>query len=305
MKKINYFWKTLKFLPFAGIFLCNFAYAFKVTCFTPSGPNSANAKFYENIQKNLTDQGSDITIEILDSSHSKITQGAEIEAMQRGELMVGLPSPQDMLQRTKGEVYDLFQKMAEPNKIKTDEELKAYWNKNLVKIEAAFALLKLTVLGLPLYHGVRNLHLVKHKKPLNNLDDIKALKLRLRLPNAKNWKGVADYFNAQAVEVKHPDISKAITQDKFDAFESTYTDIEAAKLDDNIVQSVPIGHLIGTVFFVMSSKVFEELTSKQKEDLKAAVEKAVEENDKFRKEEEKRILDSLKNKGVVIPENFK
>lgn len=301
--KINHLWKRFALSAFVLALSALSSWAFKISCYTPSGMKSANAVFFNCIQHELMISNSELIIEILNPDNSPdITQGSEIEAMQAGKLSVGLPSPQDMLKRTQGEEQGIFKEMAVPNKIKTNQELKDYWHKNLPKIEKAFTSLRLKVIGDPLYHGVRNLHLVGHKKPLTSIQAIRNLKLRLRLPDAKNWKDVAEYFNAQPVEIKHPELAQAIDEDKFNAFEVTYTDMVAANLDKKIAQTVFTRHLVGTVFFVMSLEKFNKLTPQQQQQLEAAVAKAVEQNDTYRMEQEKRIIENLKKNGIIVSE---
>ena len=303
MNKKN-FWKVTTLCSAFAFFLSTSpSSAFKIDCFTPSGIKSANAIFFNSIQHELTISNSDLKIEILNSeTNPEIIQGNEIEAMQAGKLTVALPSPQDMLKRTQGEAHEIFKEMAVPNKIKTNQELKEYWTKNLPKIEKAFTDMGLKVIGAPLYHGSRNLHLVGCKEPLTTLEAIRKLKLRLRLPDIKNWQDVADYFHAQPVEIKHPELAKALDEGKFDAFEVTDTDMDAAGLDKKIVQTVSTRHLVGTVFFVMSLAKFNKLTKTQQQQLETAVAKAIEQNDSFRMEQEKRILEKLKKDGVMISE---
>jgi tripartite ATP-independent transporter DctP family solute receptor len=220
-------------------------------------------------------------------------QGTEIEAMQRGNLEVGMISPQDITEIIPE--YSIF--------------TTGYLMRDAAHLDAVFdgeigAEYKARVeqdVGL---HIVRSQYLGSRQVMLRTPRDVKTpedLKgLKLRMPGSEAWQFLGNALGANATPLAFEEIYLALQTGTIDGLENPLTDIISSKFYEVAKQIVLTDHQVSNTFFAMPVAFWNSLSDEEK----AAIEQAVAESKKFNDENvlagEKEAAAFLESKGVTV-----
>jgi len=220
-------------------------------------------------------------------------QGTEIEAMQRGNLEVGMVSPQDIT-----EIIPEYSIFTTGYLIRDAAHLDAVYDGDIGK-EYKARVEKDVELHLvrSQYLGSRQV-MLRVPKEVKSPDDMKGLKLRM--PGSEAWQFLGNALGANATPLPFEEIYLALQTGTIDGLENPLTDIISSKFYEVAKQIVLTNHMVSNTFFAMPVEFWNGLSPEEQ----AAIERAEGEAKKFNDDNvlagEKDAVSFLEGKGVTV-----
>jgi tripartite ATP-independent transporter DctP family solute receptor len=150
------------------------------------------------------------------------------------------------------------------------------------------------------YYELGFRHISNSKRPINKVEDIAGLKLRV-IPNPINVDWVSA-LGANPTPLPFPELYAALEQKAVDGQENPVATINGAKLYEVQKHLVLSNHQYNPQSIVMSKKVWDGLSA----DEKKVVQDAVNESIKFQRQQSRALagslLDTLKKNGMQVTE---
>ena len=260
---------------------------------TPGSPDEWQTRalgvFKEELERLAPGQ---FDVQIHDSG-TLFGQGTEIEAMQRGNLEVGLVSPQDIASLIPE--YSIFTTgylMRDP------AHLDAVYDGEVGKDYAARVEKDL---GLHLvrsqYLGTRHVIL---RQPRNVMTPSDLAGVKLRMPGSETWQFLGNALGANATPLAFEEVYLALQTGTVDGLENPLPDAEAGKFYEVAKQVVLTGHMVANIFFAMPKSFWDSLTEAQKKAIEAAEAKAKAFNDQGVLKTEADAKGFFESKGVKV-----
>ncbi len=136
------------------------------------------------------------------------------------------------------------------------------------------------------------------KKPVNTIDDIQGLKIRVPEipPMVATWKAMG----ANPTPMAWGEVYTGLQQGTIDAQENPFSNILSAKIEEVNKCVALTDHVYGYVMMLVSDKTYNKLTPDQQKALQEAAKEVTEWQNKAVAEEEARDLKTLQDKGVTI-----
>jgi tripartite ATP-independent transporter DctP family solute receptor len=220
-------------------------------------------------------------------------QGTEIEAMQRGNLEVGMISPQDIAALIPE--YSIFttgylmRDAAHLDAVYDGEIGKEYKDRVAKDLQL---------------HIVRSQYLGSRQVMLRQPKDVKVpadlAGLKLRMPGSEAWQFLGNALGANATPLSFEEIYLGLQTGTIDGLENPLPDIISNKFYEVAKQVVLTDHMVSNTFFTMSGPFWDGLTDEEK----AAIEKAEGEAKAFNDQgvlgTEKEAVALLESKGVAV-----
>jgi tripartite ATP-independent transporter DctP family solute receptor len=260
---------------------------------TPGGENEIQSKglvvFKEELEK-LMPGAFDVQI------HYKGTlfaQGTEIEAMQRGNLEVGMTSPQDIAALIPE--YSIF---TSGYLMRSPEHLDAVYDGD---IGAEFKEKVADELDLHIvrsqYLGARQL-ILREPREVNVPADLAGLKLRM--PGSEAWQFLGNALGGNATPLAFEEIYLALQTGTIDGLENPLSDMISAKFYEVAKQVVLTDHQVSNTFFTMPTAFWDGLTDEEKAAIEQAEAAAKAYNDSSVIAAEKDAVAFLESKGLTV-----
>lgn len=192
-------------------------------------------------------------------------QGTEIAAMQRGNLEVGMTSPQDIA--TLIPEYSIFtagyllRDQAHLRKLFDESDVGAEYKARVADE------LNVVILGSQ-YLGTRHV-LLRVPKDVQTPADLAGIKLRV--PGSDTWQFLGRALGAEPTPVSFDEVYLALQTGTVDGFENPIPDIIAAKFYEVSKQIVLTGHMVAPLFFTMSKSFWDGLSADEQAAIAAAV----------------------------------
>lgn len=220
-------------------------------------------------------------------------QGTEIEAMQRGNLEVGMISPADIT-----EIIPEYSIFTTGYLMRDAAHLDAVYDG---EIGAEYKARVEKDVGLHIvrsqYLGSRQV-MLRVPKEVKTPEDMKGLKLRM--PGSEAWQFLGNSLGANATPLAFEEIYLALQTGTIDGLENPLTDIISSKFYEVAKQIVLTDHQVSNTFFAMPVEFWNSLTDEEK----AAIEQAEAEAKKFNDENvlagEKDAVAFLESQGVTV-----
>lgn len=135
-------------------------------------------------------------------------------------------------------------------------------------------------------------------KPINTVEDLKGLKIRVPEipPMVAAWKAMG----ANPTPMSFGEVYTGLQQKTIDAQENPLSTIVSAKIEEVQTHINYTNHVYGYVMHVMSAKTWNKLTEEQQNIIKEAAVEAREYQNGLVEEEEKELEKSLKEKGTIF-----
>ena len=133
-------------------------------------------------------------------------------------------------------------------------------------------------------------------KPIRKPSDLNGL--RMRFPNSPQFLMNAKALGADAVEVAYEELFLALQQGTVDGQENPIVNIAAISLDE-VQDYISLSSHQANSNLVIIGKIWEELSTEQKEALQAAVDAAVEQVPDCVDEDEQKKLAEWKENGAL------
>jgi tripartite ATP-independent transporter DctP family solute receptor len=220
-------------------------------------------------------------------------QGTEIEAMQRGNLEVGMISPQDIA--TIIPEYSVFTTgylMRDPAHLDAvyDGEIGAEYKARVEK-DVQIHIVKSQ------YLGTRHV-ILRQEKEVKTPADMAGLKLRM--PGSEAWQFLGNALGANATPLAFEEVYLAMQTGTIDGLENPLPDAMASKFYEVSKQIVQTAHMVSNTFFAVSSKYWEGLSADEKKAIEAAEAEAKAFNDAGVLATEKDAASFFEGKGVKV-----
>lgn len=221
-------------------------------------------------------------------------QGTEIAAMQRGNLEVGMTSPQDVATLIpEFSIYTagyLLRDQAHLRKLFDDSDVGAEYKAKVAED------LDLVILGSQ-YLGTRHV-LLREPKDVQTPADLAGIKLRV--PGSDTWQFLGRALGATPTPVSFDEVYLALQTGTVDGFENPIPDIIAAKFYEVSKQIVLTGHMVAPLFFTMSKSFWDGLSADEQAAITAAVRKQSDFADEGTLKTEADGLGFLESQGLVV-----
>ncbi|MDB5506381.1 MAG: TRAP-type C4-dicarboxylate transport system, periplasmic component [Devosia sp.] len=220
-------------------------------------------------------------------------QGTEIEAMQRGNLEVGMISPQDIAPLIPE--YSIF---TNGYLIRDAAHLDAVYDGEVgVEYRAKVA----ADLGLEIlrsqYLGSRQV-ILREARDVNVPADLAGLKLRM--PGSETWQFLGNSLGASATPMAFEEIYLGLQTGTIDGFENPLADVIANKFYEVTKEVVLTDHLVANTFFTIAKPYWDALSDDERKAVSDAEDAAKAGNDAGVLAAEADAKAFLESKGLTI-----
>ena len=220
-------------------------------------------------------------------------QGAEVVAMQRGNLEMALLSMQDIARQLPE--YSIF---TAGYLIRDPEHLRKVYGGPIgeeVRRRTAEAM------GIELlqavYLGTRHVSL-REPRQVRTPADLAGVKLRM--PGSKEWLFLGQALGASATPLAFTEVYLGLKTGTIDGQDNPLPTLKSAKFYEVTKQIVLTGHLVDALQLAMAEKTWQALSPAERAEVKAAAASAAKFNDDNRRREEKELLDFFRSQGISI-----
>ncbi|HEY8595300.1 MAG TPA: TRAP transporter substrate-binding protein DctP [Devosiaceae bacterium] len=192
-------------------------------------------------------------------------QGTEIPAMQRGNLEVGMISPQDIASYIpEYSIYTagyLLRDAAHLHKVFDDSDVATEYRSRVASE------MDVSILGSQ-YLGTRHV-ILRKAKDVQTPADLAGLKLRV--PGSDTWQFLGRALGANPTPVAFDEVYLALSTGTVDGLENPIADMIAAKFYEVSEQLVLTAHMVAPLFFAMSNSFWNGLSDDEKQVVSDAV----------------------------------
>ncbi len=120
------------------------------------------------------------------------------------------------------------------------------------------------------------------------------------MPASKEWLFLGESLGATATPLSFGEVYMGLKTGTIDAQDNPLPTVRAARLYEVSKQVVLTGHLVDALFIAISQKTWDGLKPAQQTKVQQAAQAAARFNNDNRLQEEKQILDFLKQQGLSI-----
>ena len=260
---------------------------------TPGGENEIQSKglvvFKEELEK-IMPGAFDVQIHY---NGTLFAQGTEIEAMQRGNLEVGMTSPQDIAALIPE--YSIF---TSGYLMRSPEHLDAVYDGD---IGAEFKAKVADELDL---HIVRSQYLGARQLVLREPREVKVpadlAGLKLRMPGSEAWQFLGNALGGNATPLAFEEIYLGLQTGTIDGLENPLSDVISAKFYEVSKEIVLTDHQVSNTFFTMPTAFWDGLSDEEKAAIEQAEAAAKAYNDSNVVAAEKDAVAFLESKGLTV-----
>jgi tripartite ATP-independent transporter DctP family solute receptor len=259
---------------------------------TPGGPDewlSKSLVVFKDALEEAAPGQFDVQIHL---NATLFAQGTEIPAMQRGNLEIGLISPQDVAEQIPE--YSIF---TAGYLIRDRDHLEAIFSSDIG--DEVFQKIADDLGVQPLgtqYHGQRHI-LLRDPKEVKTPDDLAGMKLRV--PGSESWQFLGGALGGNPTPIAFDEVYLALKTGTVDAVEQPLADVISAKFYEVTDQVVLTGHLVSTIFFAMAKPFWDSLTDDEKAAVQAAADAAIAFNNDGISATEAEAVAFLEEKGMT------
>ncbi|MFW6679241.1 TRAP transporter substrate-binding protein [Lacrimispora sp. AGF001] len=151
-----------------------------------------------------------------------------------------------------------------------------------------------------LFYGEEGFRHFFSKKPINSIDDIKGLKIRVSSDPVMT--GMVSALGANATVVSMNELYSALQTGVVDAAEQPIANYKGNAFQEVAPNLILDGHTLGAIQVIITDASWDKLTENQQKAMTEAAKYASEYNQKLSQDNEKEVLDGLKAAGVNVVE---
>jgi TRAP-type transport system periplasmic protein len=259
---------------------------------TPAVPDDWHVKMLYVFKDDLAKTAPRLQVQIHHSG-TLFRQGAEVVAMQRGNLEMALLSMQDIArQLPEYSIFTAGYLMRDP------AHLRKTWGgpigdevRRRVAQEMGIELLQVV------YLGTRELGL-SEPRTVKTPADLAGVKLRM--PGSKEWLFLGQALGASATPLAFTEVYLGLKTGTIDAQDNPLPTLKSAKFYEVTKQIVLTGHLVDSLQLAMAGKTWGALAPADQAAVKAAAARAAKFNDDNREREEKELIDFFRAQGIAV-----
>src|SRR5215475_6534106 len=260
---------------------------------TPGTPDEWQSKALEKFKSEMDANHPGILDVQIHYNGTLFAQGTEIEAMQRGNLEVGMISPQDVA--TLISDYSIFTTgylMRDPAHLDSvyDGDIGAEYKARIEK-DIGITIVKSQ------YLGTRHV-ILREAKDISKPADMAGLKLRM--PGSEAWQFLGNALGANATPLAFEEVYLAMQTGTIDGLENPLPDAMAAKFYEVSKQIVLTSHMVSNTFFAVASEYWDGLSDAERAALTAAEAEGKKVNDDGVIATEKEASAFMESKGLKV-----
>ena len=220
-------------------------------------------------------------------------QGAEVVAMQRGNLEMALLSMQDIArQLPEYSIFTAGYLIRDP-----DHLAKVYGGPIGDEVKRKIA----DAMGIQLlqavYLGTRQVSLAQ-PRTVRTPADLAGVKLRM--PGSKEWLFLGQALGASPTPLAFTEVYLGLKTGTIDGQDNPLPTLKSAKFYEVTRQIVLTGHLVDALQLAISSKTWRALSAAHRAQVRRAAAKAAKFNDENRVREEKELIEFFRAQGIEI-----
>lgn len=151
-----------------------------------------------------------------------------------------------------------------------------------------------------LFYGEEGFRHFFSKKPINSIDDIKGLKIRVSSDPVMT--GMVSALGANPTVVSMNELYSALQTGVVDAAEQPIANYKGNAFQEVAPNLILDGHTLGAIQVIITDATWDKLTENQQKAMTEAAKYASEFNQKLSQDNEKEVLDGLKAAGVNVVE---
>ena len=151
-----------------------------------------------------------------------------------------------------------------------------------------------------LFYGEEGFRHFFSKKPINGIDDIKGLKIRVSSDPVMT--GMVSALGANATVVSMNELYSALQTGVVDAAEQPIANYKGNAFQEVAPNLILDGHTLGAIQVIITDASWDKLTENQQKAMTEAAKYASDYNQKLSQDAENEVLDGLKKDGVNIVE---
>ncbi|MEO1985401.1 MAG: sialic acid TRAP transporter substrate-binding protein SiaP [Martelella sp.] len=222
-----------------------------------------------------------------------VKQGAELVAVQRGNLDLAILPPSDF-----AEQVPAFDILGAAYVVRDADHLMRIFNSEVGDTfrELARENMGIEILA-PAYYGRRQVNVVGDRKIMTPAD---MSGIKLRMPGGESWQFLGKAIGANPVPIAYPEVYTALQTGVIDGQDNPLPNDKAMKFYEVTDQIVLTGHNVGFGMLIMSADRFDSLSEEQQQTLRDAAEKAFTwSNAQYLKEEDE-LVSFFKEEGLDV-----
>jgi len=220
-------------------------------------------------------------------------QGTELVAIQRGNLEMGIVTPQDISKQIPSwsilTAAYLFKDLDHVNRVLNSEV-----GQDMYKM--AEEKLGIHILG-PVYFGTRQVNLKPKKKILTPAD---MAGIKLRMPGGDAWQLLGRALGANPTPMAFAEVYTGLQTGAIDGQDNPLPNDKVMKFYEVTSQIVLTSHLIAFDHLTVSSKVWDAMTPQQQARFQAAVDKAIAWSTKQHLDQEAELVEFFRSEGLEV-----
>ena len=151
-----------------------------------------------------------------------------------------------------------------------------------------------------LFYGEEGFRHFFSKKPINSIEDVKGLKIRVSSDPVMT--GMVSALGANATVVSMNELYSALQTGVVDAAEQPIANYKGNAFQEVAPNLILDGHTLGAIQVIITDASWDKLTENQQKAMTEAAKYASEFNQKLSQDNEKEVLDGLKAAGVNVVE---
>jgi tripartite ATP-independent transporter DctP family solute receptor len=259
---------------------------------TPAVPDDWHVKMLYAFKDDLARTAPGLEVQVHHSG-TLFRQGAEVVAMQRGNLEIALVSMQDIARQIPE--YSIFTAgylIRDPRHL-----AKVYGGPIGEEVRRRVA----DAMGIELlqavYLGTRHVAL-RERRQVRTPSDLAGVKLRM--PGSKEWLFLGQALGANPAPLAFTEVYLGLKTGTIDGQDNPLPTLKSAKFYEVTRQIVLTAHLVDVLQLAISGKTWNALSAKDKAAIKSAAAKAGRFNDENRVREERELLEFFRAQGIEI-----
>jgi tripartite ATP-independent transporter DctP family solute receptor len=259
---------------------------------TPAVPDDWHVKMLYVFKDELAKTAPRLEVQVHHSG-TLFRQGAEVVAMQRGNLEMALLSMQDIARQLPE--YSIF---TAGYLIRDPKHLQKVWGgaigaETRRRIAEAMGIELLQVV----YLGTRQLGL-REPRTVRTPADLAGVKLRM--PASKEWLFLGQALGASATPLAFPEVYLGLKTGTIDGEDNPLPTLKSAKFYEVTKQIVLTSHLVDSLQLAIAAKAWSALPAADRDAVKKAAATAAKFNDDNREREEKELIEFFRAQGIAV-----
>jgi len=220
-------------------------------------------------------------------------QGTELVALQRNNLEMGNIAPQDVANQVPA-----WSILTSAYLFRDAHHLNTFFasDAGAEMKKMAEDQLKVRILG-PTFFGTRQVGL-KPKKKITTPADMAGIKLRM--PGGEAWQFLGRALGANPTPLAYAEVYTALQTGAIDGQDNPLPNVQNQKFYEVMSQIVLTSHLVGFDLLTVSSKVWGEMSPKQRQSFQAAADKAIGWSTAEHLKREAELVDFMKKQGLEV-----